>query len=711
MKKIVFTSAVLAALISFGSCQKEIDVIGEDSIKDKVTFTFTAEKAGETRTAAEEGESSVSYIWTSEDLTNTHLYLVTKNEEDKDVLSEVEDITVSKDSDSKKLSITATVDEAESYTFRAVVAGDMTTGGSPKVNTSQNPNGIINYDPNTDILVSSDLTATSPSDLLLSFERKVVINKMTIKGLTAGEKVDKVVLSSDKYLTGYYDGAKMSGQNREITINYSKLEVPKDGCFPVYFITMPSDGHTLTVKVFTETSTYFKTFGSGALNFTKGSFTRFGVNNLTSEVVSNLDGDYILANEAGSFIAKEYSSGNYLSSSGTFIEDEVIYYDPDDIDIDKAKITLSSVTIDGSILYTICQNNKYLYAAGTVDSDNKNQNYLKAAEAIPDSDNGGYYWRVSYVDGEWALVANRASYSNTLQMNTQNHNFTCYASANQTKVSLFKLDKFSPTPVIKANDFSLESDAITIPMNTGAVFNSNTALVTAAAYSDESLNSSSDWLSVSVEGTAEGTAVYYTATENATGNERAAYINIIAKNSLGRSVSKIIYVTQASKGGNYYLKVTEMPTSLDGTYVLVCESKNTVFTGAISTTSTAYGLSSSVTINDGKITQNLEEYELTLAYNEDFDNKGYSIKAKGKYLFWSSGNSLRAGTSISGQNNIWGIELDSNGVMMISNLSTSGNSIRYIKFNTDRFACYTNQNGYSGTTGAGVHLYRKVSAD
>lgn len=548
MKKLLYFGAFVAAALSFSACQREKDFI-ENNSKEQVTFTFTAEKAGETRTAAVEGDESVSYKWTNEDLANLHLYLITtaldENNKEKEVQTEVEEISINKESDTR-LTITATVDQASSYTFRAMLFAEKTDGGSPKVKTSQTPNGLTNYDPNADILVSEDLTTDTPSNLLLSFERKVVINKMTVKGLTAGEKVDKVVISSNKNITGYYSNGSMSGQFKSISLIYSKEVIPASGEFPVYFVTMPGEGHTLSVSVYTDAAVYSKTFGNNAINFTKGSFTRFGVKSLSREEKTDLSGTYVLTDEAGANIALPYVEGaNNITSDPASLEDGVVYYNPDNVDIDKAKVTLAAVTIGEKELYTIAQNGKYLYAAGTVGSDGKNQNYLKATATIPETGNDGYYWEVTYADGAWSIVANRTStsYSNTMQMNTSNKTFACYGTASQTAVALYA--DFAPTPVISAGNVALvDGNAITNATDIGASFNNNTATVTAVAYDDETLNTSSTWLSVSVT----GTTVKYTATANNTGSERVAYVKIQASNTDGRTVSQTISVTQPVAG-------------------------------------------------------------------------------------------------------------------------------------------------------------------
>lgn len=267
--KITFALALTSML--FFSCSKDDTVANTEK---KVKITLTANKDGiSTKTAAVEGETSASYIWTSEDASNIKLYTVSGGS-----LTEVQNPTVTKVSD-KELTISAEVAEG-SYTFRAILAANYTTAGNPKVPATQTPNGTSNYDPNADVLVSDDLAVVvgdegATGDLNLKFHRKAVVNKMTLKNMTAGEKVSKVVISSDKDLTGYLDSDSMVGDGNTITLNYSNVAVPADGQFPVYFISSDNSGQTVTVEVTTDKSVYTKTFGP--LNIVLGKFTRIGV--------------------------------------------------------------------------------------------------------------------------------------------------------------------------------------------------------------------------------------------------------------------------------------------------------------------------------------------------------------------------------------------------------------------------------------------------
>ena len=277
MKKNLYIGLAALAALTLSACQREANFNDEPG---KVTVTFTADKAGDaTRAAAVEGTDKVSYEWTSADIANLKLFVVGEAG-----LTAVEGVSTSVSSDNKVLSITATV-EANS-TVRAIVASKLTgkegdTNRKPRLIATQNP-ATDNFDPAADILIAEDVTVSGLDNEKLNFQRPVTVNKMTLKGLTSGETVSKVVITSDKYLAGYYKyDTGMYGDGNELTIIYDNATVGSNGEFPVYFVAMENAEQTLSIKVETVKSSknwhYSKTLGS-TINFTKGKFSKFGVN-------------------------------------------------------------------------------------------------------------------------------------------------------------------------------------------------------------------------------------------------------------------------------------------------------------------------------------------------------------------------------------------------------------------------------------------------
>ena len=289
MKRYFLTLGVIAAsILAFSSCNREEDFTKEPE-KNKVIFTFTAEKAGEeTKTAVEEGASKASYLWTTEDQANMHLYLVNGETQTRIQNS---DLTFNVSSDHKTMTITAAVEKAESYTFRAVLAGAFSGSNNPQIKAVQNP-ATDNFDPTADLLVSDDLTTDSHSELALAFHRKAVINKMTLKNITPGEKVKSIVISSTKNLTGTFSNNAFNSGDKTIRLNYSSQPVVT-GDFPVYFASIPNTGHKLTVTVTTDQHKYTKTFG-GSIAFNNGEFTRFSVGLPVGTAVDALEGYYLI---------------------------------------------------------------------------------------------------------------------------------------------------------------------------------------------------------------------------------------------------------------------------------------------------------------------------------------------------------------------------------------------------------------------------------
>jgi hypothetical protein len=281
MKKIInYLGIIAASAFVFSSCQKELAEV------NFVTVSFTAEKVNtESKTAVVEGGSFASYEWTAEDVANIKLFTV----EAGNLKAEVASPTITKNS-ATSLTISTTVPENSTTTFRAILckpanytgSGDDYTSRKPKVAGTQAPNGMAGYDPEADILVSDDLDVTVGSGeyttgaMNMVFRRQVVINKMTLKNMVEGEKVSKVIITSDKHLTGYLNGGTMTGQLTTITLNYDDVAVPAGGQFPVYFVTMENSGQMLSVEVTTDKYIYSKAFGS-SIDLNLGEFTRFGV--------------------------------------------------------------------------------------------------------------------------------------------------------------------------------------------------------------------------------------------------------------------------------------------------------------------------------------------------------------------------------------------------------------------------------------------------
>ena len=476
MKKLYFGIAVLAAL-SLASCKKEQNISAPE--KNLVTVTLVADKAGdETKAAAVEEDSKVTYEWTEADKSNLKLFQVGVGSDGKEALTEVEDPTITVSSDNKILTITATVEE--NTTLRAVVAGELTNEtNKPKIKVNQSP-ATDNFDPNTDVLVADDVTVSEANELLLTFRRQAVVAKMTLKNMVAGEKVNKVTISSEKDLTGYYDypDAKMKGQSKEITIKYDDVAVGASKEFPVYFVTMPNEGLTLTVTVKTDQYTYTKTFGNDAINFNLGGFARFGVNlSGCGEPVEDTDytGDWVITGVNGNnaYAMMAYVSGNNTAALGVKLDadnEEIVSTKVNEIKMHFEKVTEGNY----AGMYTIADvNGNYFYAASS------SANQMKADN--PATKTADYYWAVSEEsDGTYSIIAEKSSNHNVMQFNSGNSIFSCYTSASQKPVTLYPYSwVVEDAGVQPSGDGSLES-----PFNVAAAVAFTEALGTNGTSTD-----------------------------------------------------------------------------------------------------------------------------------------------------------------------------------------------------------------------------------
>lgn len=463
MKRIIYIGFAAIMAFAFSSCQKEAEIenVNENKL---VKVVLRAEKAGETRTAAVESDSKVSYVWTDEDEANFRLYQVTTETTEQgtsEKYTAIENPTLTFSSDNRVLTVAAEV--PASATLRAIVTGNWTnssTRPNPRLKVIQNP-ATDNFDPTADILVADDLVipdGETEFNGTLKFNRPVTVNKMTLKGLANGETVSKVVLSSTNHLSGWYNptNGSMTGDGKELTMQYSNVAV--NGEFPVYFVAVPKEGHTLTVVVETSRGekkySYTKSFGSGNINFATGNFGKFSVNlaGLAEEVT---DVDY-----SGEWIIAGTHSGHDLAatpwSSGFVYPASIVTLDPENEvvtvtgDPDSYRMTITLVKSgDYAGLYTIeDENGSYLSATGGTSNNNL------TGKDEPDSTS---YWSIEKnIDGTYDIIAAKladdARKSMRVNYNSGNPRVTCYLiSSGQPKVVLYPFENIevddTPTPV------------------------------------------------------------------------------------------------------------------------------------------------------------------------------------------------------------------------------------------------------------------------
>ena len=136
----------------------------------------------------------------------------------------------------------------------------------------------------------------------------------------------------------------------------------------------------------------------------------------------------------------------------------------------------------------------------------------------------------------------------------------------------------------------------------------------------------------------------------------------------------------------------EAPADWSGTYLLVYAKNGPQVLSGISDTSTKYGLGTRVTINEDATiqqTDDLKVCEVTISAASDEVAGHYVMMFKGKYLTWTSGNSLNVADAES-DNTRWTFELGTaaTGNVIITNVADATRQLWYNE-SSPRFACYT----------------------
>ena len=169
-----------------------------------------------------------------------------------------------------------------------------------------------------------------------------------------------------------------------------------------------------------------------------------------------------------------------------------------------------------------------------------------------------------------------------------------------------------------------------------------------------------------------------------------------------------------SNAGTYQL-VTSTASLGVGDFVLLTSGKTGSVNAlsGISTTSTKYGKYTGVTASKNLIvlegTEKIEVFRIVEGSTSgklSFFGQGLvtgvdSLTTVSDYLYWGSGNSLNHNASKSA-NTSWSISIDAE--TSGATIANSSDNNRLIKFNSDRFACYTTD------TGVFPYLFKKINA-
>lgn len=315
---------IAAAAVTFSACNVEPIETPEESIgTHKVTFLATQD---DTKTTMDIHDGVASFSWEEADEKCFYVY-------ENGTLADLNSIEGDID-DNGLMKITAKFEDGATapFTYTGFFAPTFST--YPQVPSAQTDAG--KYDPKADILVAKPITidvAQGDAPISFQFKRIVAINKMTIRGLSEGETVSSVKITSDKPIAGKYDYTKGEWYNStdtQITVTASS-QANSSGETVVFFVCAPVDDAQLSVTVKTTAGkTYYKKLSKTI------SFTESGVKFFSVEVAEPA---YVKVNSEPSDWSGEY----------------LLVYDPDNgtplcwTGVDVAMGSTSTTIVNGKI--------------------------------------------------------------------------------------------------------------------------------------------------------------------------------------------------------------------------------------------------------------------------------------------------------------------------------------------------------------------------
>ncbi len=285
MKKFVFTLTAIAALLS--SCVKSAD----EQIVIEKSATITVEALSADSRTYFEGEQ---ILWAEKGEQLNIIYFANESTTRRQSATH-EEYTIT-DNCAEFTADISTTDGATKYTFGAFYPyayKSTTSSVSLTVPQEQTPTES-SYDPKADILVSENpvVTESVPNKISFKFARMVAFAKMTLVGIPAGEKIQKVTFSSASkpagavefkvHEQGTLENAKWYNNYEDININLGGRTATGEDT--VWFVTVPTDlsGSSFTVTVVTDRANYTKSvdLAGKTLNFERADVAVFRVTDL-----------------------------------------------------------------------------------------------------------------------------------------------------------------------------------------------------------------------------------------------------------------------------------------------------------------------------------------------------------------------------------------------------------------------------------------------
>lgn len=514
---------------------------------------------------------------------------------------------------------TTVLDGGKTAEFEANLSGSVTGEHTSYVYTAIYPEGCVsksgenyrvlipatqnlketNLASDADVLIGAPIdkgnTRIKAGDVLeYQFKRYGTTVKMTLKGITASEKLRKVEIKAPVSMAGYGyvdlttgEITKTEGTSTTMTLNVNDVVVDETGNIPVWFRVLSNtwnatESKPIQITVTTDKATYSKEIKSAELVFADGGLTIFGISNLGAsreEIQALPNGDYVITSsvDENKYIMMAYVDGNNIPRETYTLNDEQKIV-VNNNNAEKCVYTFTCVS-DGDYkgCYTIMDyNGKYLYAAGS-----GSNNYLRAADL--NTGNAQFFWTYTGDGGLQAKSENR----NILQYNSSSNFFSCY-NGTQKPISIVSADNVvvNKVPKIIVSATSLTLDAA--GNNKG-----DDITVTGVNLTDEittTVDNTCDWLIADVEDGVLG----FVAESNNGDEERNTNITLSSEGATSvvisvtqKSNKKAIEINTTNSGvtGSYATKTFDVD---DITFGFTNWMKNTNIQAKASTTNSLY---------------------------------------------------------------------------------------------------------------------------
>lgn len=402
----------LAAL----ACSKEIEteVTPEPQVVKKHSVKVVADYITKTKTEMLPAGNQTK--WTDDDITNMHFF-------ENGIAPEASDLAVSLNADKTELTIAAQFanTDVDKYVYTSILASNLDADKNAVLDDEQ---FLLNgtFDPLADILVAKPEEFDAKQDVVdftMQYKRVVAINKIKIKGLTEGDVIQSVTISSNKALLGSYsmtnDTWTNSGNALELTA-YDDIAVPAEGEVSLWFITAPVTDATLSIYVVTDKHQYEKDF-TKTISFAANTVTSFATTVAASEVeVKTGTGNYIRVEYTDDLVEGDYvlvteKSGNMFNGISTTSTKYGTY---ESVTITAGVIAADDVSSDNIIHISAAKDNGEGYTL------QYGENYLSWASGntlnIASKETNNTRWNISISNGN-ATISNVATSTRTILWN------------------------------------------------------------------------------------------------------------------------------------------------------------------------------------------------------------------------------------------------------------------------------------------------------